>query len=280
MSKLLSTYVNNSCVWGERKFLEDKCFFNIPVLFRYLSRKGLKAWSKNFGTILKLPSTCTIEYFKEKTYLQKKILFSDVLTSSIKKRTVVGKKYSARLSKLTFNVYNGPLWGKKSLEQSKVFLIFFRIRASKFPKFSKTSGTFVKTVFYLYNWSIVVNQISVKNFYFLITSGVRAELFRTSGAVFSALLSKCILRLQRTILICVLNIFPFHHFLGIWATTFWFSWAKYPEKLSNCRLRVRTSISRRICFLQKNTFIFFDFLTLAIKNGLLAEKKFRHARPY
>ena len=49
--------------------------------------------------------------------------------------------------------------------------------------------------------------------------------------------------------------------------------ATISEKLSNCRLRLQTSISRRYCYLQKKFLFFYDFLILAIKNGFFEEKK-------
>ena len=122
---------------------------------------------------------------------EKVLLFNNFWTLGLRIRNFNGKKTSARFSELTSTGTEGHFEGKKLSNKTKDFLFFFVIWASNFLNSSKTSGTFVKTAFHLYKWSICSESFFCqKKLIFSILSGSKAGNFRTSCEVFSALLSK------------------------------------------------------------------------------------------
>ena len=107
-----------------------------------------------------------------------------------KKTQFQGKRISAPLWELTSTGTEGHFERESGPRiKQKNSLDFFGIGASISPNSSKTSGTFVKTVFPLCKESFCSESNSYQKFFFILFGG-RAWNFRTSGKKISALLPK------------------------------------------------------------------------------------------
>ena len=176
-------------------------------------------------------------------------------------------------------MYRGSFWGQKSLEQNKISNECFGMRTSNCPNFQKTSGTFVKTAFYLCKWSFWrESNFSRKYCFFSLPNkgrkifDLRQSLLCTVGKT-----AFCVCRgqfwnvfwiplISWTFLISEQEIF------GNSTQKFWLCFSQ------DCILRVKTIFSSKKFDFRK-LFIFLSFWNLIKKNFGLFTEKIRHGCP-